>query len=78
LFRENPDAWAEFFRQFPRSSGLVELSEVRFSSGNTVAETFVGRSCGTHCGNAWRILARRDAAGRWTVATVQWVRVPET
>jgi len=78
IFRDNPDAWAEFFRRYPRSSGLVELSPVRFSSGNTVAETYVGRSCGEHCRNAWRIVARRDETGTWTVTELRWLRVPGT
>ena len=78
LFREHPDGWAEFFRLHPRSSGLVELSTVRFSSGNRVAETIVGRSCGPHCQNAWQIVTKRDASGAWKVADVQWIRVPET
>ena len=77
LFREHPDGWAEFFRLHPRSSGLVELSAVRFSSGNRVAESFVGRSCGEHCRNAWRVVAKRDASGTWKVIDLQWVRVPE-
>jgi hypothetical protein len=78
LFREHPDAWAEFFRLHPRSPGLVELSAVRFSSGDSVAETFVGRTCGAHCQNAWRVVAKRDASGAWKVTDLQWIRVPQT
>jgi hypothetical protein len=78
LFREHPDGWAEFFRRYPQSSGLVELAPVRFSSGNRVAEVFVGRSCGPHCQNAWRIVTRRDASGSWKISELQWIRVPET
>jgi hypothetical protein len=75
LFREHPDGWEEFFTRYPRSSGLVELSPVHFTSRNA-AETYVGRSCGEHCRNAWRIVARRDASGTWKVAELQWIRVP--
>ena len=79
LFRTRTrDAWVEFFRLFPLSSGLIELSPVRFSSGNRVAETFVGRTCGAHCQNAWRIVAKRDRSGAWKVAELQWIRVPRT
>jgi hypothetical protein len=78
LFRDHPDGWAEFFRLFPRSSGLVELSPVRFSSGDSVAEVFVGRSCGEHCRNAWRIVARRGPVGAWRVAELRWIAVPGT
>ena len=59
MFREHADGWAEFFRRFPHSSGLVELSPPHFSSGNSVGEMYVGRSCGPHCQNAWRVVARR-------------------
>ena len=76
VFRDHPDAWAEFFRLFPGSPGLVELSPVHFSSGNRVAETYVGRSCGEHCRNAWRIIARRDPGGTWKVAELRWIPVP--
>jgi hypothetical protein len=77
LFREHPDGWEEFFRRHPRSSGLVELSPVRFSSGES-AEVFVGRSCGRHCQNAWRVVLRRDPVGAWRVTRLQWVAVPGT
>jgi hypothetical protein len=78
LFREHPDGWAEFFRRYSQSSGLVELSPVRLSSGNRLAELFVGRSCGEHCRNAWRIVAKRTASGAWRVAELQWIGVPLT
>ena len=78
IFREHPDAWAEFFRRYPRSSGLVEISTVRFSSGNRVADLLVGRTCGPHCQNAWQIVAKRDTSDTWKVAELHWIRVPET
>ena len=78
LFREHADGWAEFFRRYPKSSGLVELSTVRFSSGRRVAEFLVGRSCGLHCQNAWHVVASRSQAGLWKVAELQWIRVPQT
>ena len=78
LFRDHPDGWAEFFRRYSQSSGLVELSPVRLSSGNSRAELFVGRSCGEHCRNAWRIVAKRTASGAWRVAELQWIGVPLT
>ena len=78
LFREHPDGWAEFFRRYPQSSGLVELSPIRFSSGDRLAEVFVGRSCGEHCKNAWRISARREPVGAWKVTELRWITVPGT
>ena len=78
LFRAYPDGWAEFFGRYPQSSGLVELSAVRFLSGGRAAEMFVGRSCGLHCQNAWHVVAKLDQAGSWKVAELQWIRVPQT
>ncbi len=75
LFRKNPDGWAAFFREHPGSSGLVELSPVWLSGNGDSATTHIGRSCGEHCRNAWRVSARRMGS-RWTVTDVQWVRVP--
>jgi hypothetical protein len=75
LFRQNPDAWVAFFRENVGAAGLVELSPVHLSPDGRRATTYVGRSCGEHCRNAWRIEATR-AAGRWTIAELQWVRVP--
>ena len=75
LFRKNPDGWAAFFRENPGSSGLVELSPVWLSGDGDSATTHIGRSCGEHCRNAWRVSARRMGS-RWTVTDVQWVRVP--
>jgi hypothetical protein len=75
LFRRNPDAWAAFFRENAGAAGLVELSPVQLSPDGRRATTYVGRSCGEHCRNAWRIAAAR-AGRRWTIADLQWVRVP--
>ena len=75
LFRRNPDAWAAFFRENPAAAGLVELSPVRQSPDGRTATTYVGRSCGEHCRNAWRIVAKR-VGQHWTIIDLQWVRVP--
>ena len=76
LFRRHPDAWAAFFREHPGAPGLVELSPVRLSPDGRVAETYVGRSCGEHCRNVWRVRVSRAADGNWRVDTLEWVRVP--
>jgi hypothetical protein len=75
LFRKNPDGWAAFFRENPGSPGLVELSPVWLSWDGDSATTHIGRSCGEHCRNAWRVFARRMGS-RWTVTEIQWMRVP--
>ena len=74
LFRENPDAWAAFFRENPEAAGLVELSPVRLSRDGQVAETIIGRSCGEHCRNAWRLRERRVNSA-WQIASLQWLPI---
>ena len=73
LFRKNPDGWAAFFRENPGSSGLIELSPVWLLLDGNSATTYVGRSCGEHCRNVWRVSVRRMSA-RWTITEVQWLR----
>ena len=75
LFRRNADGWAAFYREYSGSAGLVELSPVWLAPDGSTATTYVGRSCGEHCRNAWRILARRQD-GRWRIEDLTWVRVP--
>ena len=77
LFRNNPDAWAAFFREHPGAAGLVELSAVRLSADGARAATYVGRSCGEHCGNVWRFVAQRRPDGVWRVDTLRWVQPPD-
>jgi hypothetical protein len=77
LFRKNPDGWAAFFRENPGSAGLIELSPVWLSPGGDSATTYVGRSCGEHCRNAWQVSARRTSSG-WIMTDLAWVRVPGT
>jgi hypothetical protein len=76
LFRRNPDAWAAFFRENPGAAGLVELSPVRLSPDGQAAETIVGRSCGEHCRNAWRLRAQHGSAG-WHIDALQWLPIPD-
>jgi hypothetical protein len=75
IFRDSPDGWEGFFRRYPASSGLVELSAVTFR-GDSLATVIVGRSCGEHCAVAWRVSAVRTSGGAWTVATIDYLPVP--
>jgi hypothetical protein len=77
LFQKNPDGWAAFFRENSGSAGLVELSPVWLTTGGDSATTYVGRSCGEHCRNAWRASARRTSSG-WIMTELAWVRVPRS
>ncbi len=74
IFRGNPDGWEAFFRRYPASSGLVELSPVTFSA-DTLATVTVGRSCGEHCATAWRFVVSRNADGTWSIQKIDYVPV---
>ena len=72
LFRAHPDGWAAFYVAYPGAPGLVELARPAWS-GDTLATVVVGRACGEHCFNAWRVTVRR---GR-VVATLP-LRLPKS
>ena len=76
LFRENPDGWAAFYATYPGAPGLVELLPVRVFDAGRRAETWVGRACGEHCRNAWRVIAERGNDGPWRVQALEGIRVP--
>jgi hypothetical protein len=63
LFRDHPDGWAAFYRRYPGAPGLVEVGPVARAPDGRTAEVVVGRACGEHCVNAWRVELRR-ADGR--------------
>ncbi len=63
LFRDHPDGWAAFYRRYPGAPGLVEVGPVLRAADGRTAEVVVGRACGEHCVNAWRVELRR-AEGR--------------
>ena len=56
LFADHVDGWAAFFRQYPRSAGLVEVSAVQLQPDGRSASLTVARSCGEHCRMAWRVV----------------------
>jgi hypothetical protein len=74
IFRESPDGWEAFFRRYPASSGLVEISPVAFR-GDSMATVTVGRSCGEHCAIAWRLTVARGADGTWPIRKIEYLPV---
>ena len=74
IFRDNPDGWEAFFRRYPASSGLVEVSPVTFD-GDSMATVTVGRSCGEHCAVAWRLVVARGADGTLPIRKIEYLPV---
>ncbi len=57
LFRAHPDGWAAFYAAFPGAPGLVEVARPVWS-GDGAATVVVGRACGEHCFQVWRVTVR--------------------
>lgn len=56
--------WDEYYRQYPESGGLIELSAVGFNVDKTVAVVYMGHSCGMLCGGGtFHVLEKVD--GKW-------------
>jgi hypothetical protein len=66
--------WNEFYRRYPRSSGLIAFSAIGYSADGSIAVLMVDRGCGGLCGGGYIVSVRRSA-GRWRIANIQgtWV-----
>jgi hypothetical protein len=57
--------WEGFYRNYPDSGGIIELSAVGFNSDKTIAVVYVGHSCGMLCGGgSFHVLEKKN--GNWT------------
>jgi hypothetical protein len=57
-------SWKEFYKQYPDSGGVIELSAVGFNKDKTVAVVYMGHSCGGLCGGGgFHVLQKKD--GKW-------------
>ena len=74
LFRAHADGWAAFYRRYAGAPGLVEVGPAERAGAG--AAVVVGRACGEHCLNAWRVTLGTGAAGGWRVTGVAPLRVP--
>jgi hypothetical protein len=61
--------WDDYYRHYPDSGGLIELSGVGFNSDKTVAVVYMGHSCGPLCGGGtFHVLEKID--GKWK--PIEW------
>jgi hypothetical protein len=72
--RDPRDYWAAFFRLFPGSPGVIELSRVGFSRDEQWALVLVEYGCGALCGGTLYVLVQRVGA-RWHVVRKAQPRV---
>lgn len=73
-FRVHPDGWEAWFRRFAGSGGVVELTVPRAVAADT-ALVVVGRACGEHCRQAWRVTVAREGRA-WRTASVEPLALP--
>jgi hypothetical protein len=59
--------WRRFYREHPRSPGLITLSRVGFSLNGSKAFVYLGRESGTWSGDGHAYLLERSPSG-WVVA----------
>ncbi|HKN83983.1 MAG TPA: hypothetical protein VJW17_11115 [Pyrinomonadaceae bacterium] len=56
--------WDEYYRLYPKSGGLIDLSAVGFNDDKTVAVVYMGHGCGPLCGGGgFHVLEKVD--GKW-------------
>jgi hypothetical protein len=59
----------DYYRLYPDSGGLIELSAVGFNSDKTVAVVYIGHGCGPLCGGGtFHVLEKID--GKWK--SIEW------
>lgn len=62
--------WDEYYRQYPESGGVIEVSAVGFNPDKTIAVVYMGHSCGMLCGGGtFHVLEKID--GKWKPA--EWM-----
>jgi len=78
VFREHADGWAAWYRRYPVSAGIVELTAPTVSGdARESARIVVARACGEHCRAVWRVTVQRDRDGRWRTVSVAAVGLPK-
>jgi len=73
----NGGGWNEYYRQFPDSGGVIEVSAVGFNPDKTIAVVYMGHSCGALCGGGtFHVLEKVDGKWKpleWNGTTCSWV-----
>lgn len=74
LFKQKGDGWKRFYKHYPKSSGIWNLSPVGYSDDGREALVYVAHGCGGLCGTGHLfLLAKQD--GVWVVKnrTMLWI-----
>ena len=65
FFKEGGGWWEEFYRKYPKSTGIATFSRVGFNADRTQALVYQGHSCGGLCGGGSYLLLVKSN-GVWT------------
>ena len=68
---EGGDAWGEFWRRYPTSSGVVGFSRIGYGGDGVQALVYCDRRSGYESGEGWLVLLSR--VGGWHVEVVSMV-----
>lgn len=68
--------WDQYYRRYPKSGGLIELSAVGFNVDKTVAVVYMGHGCGDLCGGgSFHVLEKVDGTWKpfeWKGSSCAW------
>ena len=73
-FYEVGKGWGEFYKKYPKSSGLIFFSRVGFNSQHNEAFVYVGHTCGGLCGSGGYVSLKKLGAG-WAIQKSEGVWV---
>jgi hypothetical protein len=73
-FDERGKGWEEFYKKYPKSSGLIFFSRVGFNSQHNEAFVYVGHTCGGLCGSGGYVSLKKLGAG-WAIQKSEGVWV---
>jgi hypothetical protein len=74
VFESEYDGWQAFYRHYPRSQGILELSRPAISDDRSRALVYAGNQYGYVEGSGWYFLLERDGE-RWVIVqgALSWV-----
>ena len=59
--------WGRFYREYPHSSGLLELSRVGFNRDGTQAALYTSTRCRVRCGSGYFVIMQKDSNSEWKI-----------
>ncbi len=66
IFRKGVDGWDAYYKKYPKSGGILSLSDVGFDRDQTQAVIDVSYNCGWLCGEGG-LLVLKKKEGRWYI-----------